>query len=661
MGEQNVSEILDAGARRRFTQRLLADLRALEILIQEGAIESGVHRMGAEQELFLVDSCRRPAPIALELLAELDDPSFTTELGRFNLEYNLDPIAMGGDGLSRLEAALSAPLERVRQAARRHGAEAVLTGILPTLDKSDLTLANMTPKPRYLALDEALRRLRGEEYLFRIKGCDELLIRHDNMMLEACNTSFQIHFQVGAEEFAARYNAAQAVAAPVLAAAANSPLLFGRHLWQETRIALFEQSVDTRLPVSTDIREQTPRVSFGRRWVERSVLEILREDVARFPVLFGAEGDEDPLAEIRAGRAPRLAALCTYNGTVYRWNRPCYGISGGRPHLRIENRVLPAGPSVVDEVANAALWIGLVQGVCDRFGDIARVMAFEEARDNFTAAARLGVGSHLVWPGCGYLTARDLLLTHLLPLAYEGLAALGFDAADAARYLGVIEERVRLPRTGAIWLIESLAGLKEQGTRAERLAALVGATCQRQQTGRPVAEWEPARLEEAGGPRSYRLRVGQLMSTDLFTVNEHELVDLVAYVMGWKHIRHVPVEDAQHRLVGFVTHRALLRLIGDGLAASGGPGAMDNEAVPVGRIMQRDVVTVTPDTPALTAIGLMKTHKISGMPVVDADGRLVGIITERDFMQVAGQLLEQYLGEDGPAASSAEPRITETA
>lgn len=650
MGEQKVSDILDAGARRRFTQRLLADLRALEILLEEGAIESGVHRLGAEQELFLVDSGWRPAPLALELLAELDDPAFTTELGLFNLEYNLDPIPIGGDALSRLEAALAAPLEKTRQAARRHGAEAVLIGILPTLDKSDLTLANMTPRPRYLGLDEALRRLRGEEYLFRIKGGDELLIRHDNMMLEACNTSFQVHLQVGPREFAARYNAAQAAAAPVLAAAANSPLLFGRHLWRETRIALFEQSVDTRLPVATDIREQAPRVSFGRRWVAGSVLEIFREDLARFPVLFGTEVDEDPLAEIRAGRAPRLAALRLYNGTVYRWNRPCYGVWEGRPHLRIENRVLPAGPSVVDEVANAALWIGLVQGVCDRYGDIARVMAFDEARENFTAAARLGIGAHLAWPGCGHLAARDLLLSHLLPLAREGLAALGFAAADAERYLAVMEERVRRERTGATWLVESLAGLQGQGTRAERLAALVGAACQRQATGRPVAAWEPARLEEAGGPRRYRLRVGQLMSTDLFTVGEHELVDLVASVMSWKHIRHVPVEDAQHRLVGFVTQRALLRLIGDQLA---GPG--EGGAVPVGRIMQRDVVTVTPDTPALTAIERMKAHRISGMPVVDDGGRLVGIITERDFMQVAGQLLEQYLGEGGTEDPGARP------
>jgi CBS domain-containing protein len=637
MGEQDVLKALDAEQRRLFTKKLLADLRALEILLDQGAIESGRNRMGAEQELFLVDSGWHPAPVALGVLAAIADPHFTTELGLFNLEFNLDPMEMGGDSLSRLETELARLFALAREGARRQGAEAVMVGILPTLDKSDLKLENMTPRPRYYALNEALSRLRGEEYQFRIKGRDELLLRHGNMMLEACNTSFQVHLQVSPGEFTRLYNVAQAVAAPALACAVNSPLLFGRRLWRETRIALFQQSVDTRRVTATEIRETAPRVSFGQHWVRGSVLEIFQEDIARFPVLIAGDVEEDPLAELAHGRIPRLQALRLHNGTVYRWNRPCYGILDGRPHLRIENRVLPAGPSVPDEVANAAFWFGLVRGVADQYGDIAQVMDFGDANENFTAAARLGLAANLTWPGLGQVPATELVARELLPVARRGLETLGFDSRDAERYLGIVEDRVRCGRTGSMWLLDSLAGMQGQGTRPERLAALTAAARNRQAEGAPVATWELARIEEAGGPRSDHLRVGQLMTTDLFTVGEHDLVDLVAYVMTWRHIRHVPVEDAHHRLVGIVTHRALLRLIGEGLSMGQG------SSIPVERIMERDVVTVTSETTVLAAMRQMKEHQVSGLPVVDAEGRLVGMITERDLMQFAGQLLEQAL------------------
>ena len=177
----------------------------------------------------------------------------------------------------------------------------LLVGILPTLDKSHLSLEAMTPKPRYRELNDAITRLRGGEFEFRLKGADELIVRHDNVMLEACNTSFQVHFQVGADEFARLYNIAQAVAAPVLAAAVNSPLLFGQRLWHETRIALFQQSVDTR-DASSHVREQSPRVTL-RPPLDRPLgHRDLPQDIARFRALLGADLDEDPFAELDAGR-----------------------------------------------------------------------------------------------------------------------------------------------------------------------------------------------------------------------------------------------------------------------------------------------------------------------------------------------------------------------
>ena len=635
MGIHDVDRELDAERLRRFTKHLLADLRAIEKMLADGKIESGVRRVGAEQELFLVDAGWRAAPAALKVLETVADEHFTTELGRFNLEFNLDPQPWGGDCLRKMEDQLDRLLLKVRDAAKEHDTEVVLTGILQTLEKADLTLENMTPKDRYRALNDAMTRLRGSEYNFHIKGPDELNVTHDSVMLEACNTSFQVHFQVGPEEFAPLYNVAQAVAAPILAAAVNSPLLFGKRLWQETRIALFQQSVDTR-PPTAHMREMSPRVRFGRHWVDDSVIEIFQEDISRFRVLLGAEIDEDPFEVLAGGGVPSLKALRLFNGTIYRWNRPCYGISDGHPHLRIENRVLPAGPTVRDEMANAAFWFGLMGGLADRHDDIRDVIEFDDVKANFLAAARLGLAAQLKWIGGKTLPARDLILEELLPLARRGLEIGGITAGDAEVYLGTLRERVETERTGAAWILDSFTANREKGARAEQLAALVAATVRRQKEGRPAHEWKPASIEEAGGWQAHYLRVGQVMTTDLFTVNEDELVDLAASMMDWRKIRHVPVEDNQHRLVGLVTHRAILRLL------AREPDAFQGAAVPVSEIMEKEVITATPDTPTLEAIGLLRQHQIGCLPVVE-EGRLVGIVTERDFMHVAGQLLEGVL------------------
>ncbi|HEV8630689.1 MAG TPA: glutamate-cysteine ligase family protein, partial [Thermoanaerobaculia bacterium] len=473
MGSHDIERELDADRLRQFTKKLLTDLRAIERMLEGGAIESGVRRIGAEQELFLVGPRWGASCNNLEILADLaDEAHFTTELGRFNLEFNLDPMMWGGGCLSTMEQQLDGYLARVREAAERHGTHVVMTGILPTLEKADLTLAQMTPKPRYFALNEAMTRLRGGAYIFHLKGQDELKLTHDSVMLEACNTSFQVHFQTGPEEFARLYNIAQAVAAPVLAAATNSPLLFGKRLWRETRIALFQQSVDTRAPTS-HMREQSPRVRFGKGWIEESVMEIFQEDVSRFRVLLAADVEEDPFHVLAEGGVPTLQALRLFNGTIYRWNRPCYGISEGKPHLRIENRVLPAGPSLVDEVANAALWLGLMSAVYDQHRDIRQVLQFDQVKENFVAAARLGLGAHLWWIGHKDVPARELLLEELIPLARHGLELGKVDAADADRYLGVLTERVESGKSGSQWLLDSFTATRDQGTRAERLAALV--------------------------------------------------------------------------------------------------------------------------------------------------------------------------------------------
>jgi CBS domain-containing protein/gamma-glutamylcysteine synthetase len=635
MGEQDVSQPSDAAELRRFTQHLLTDLRAFQQMLDDDMFETGVSRIGAEQELFLVDRYWRPARNNMEVLEEIGDPRCTTELGRFNIEFNLNPIEFSTGCLRQLENDLNSMLAVVREAAARLETQVVQIGILPTLEKRDLTLANMTPRQRYAALNREMTRLRGTSYELRIKGRDELRITHDNVMLEACNTSFQVHFQVSPADFARRYNIAQAVAAPTLAAATNSPLLFGRQLWRETRIALFQQSIDTR-PATPYLTEQQPRVSFGRSWVESSPVEIFREDITRFRVLMSREIDEDPLALLAEGKAPRLLALTLHNGTVYRWNRPCYGITAGRPHVRIENRVLPSGPTVLDEVANAAFWFGMMTGMDREYPDITEVMDFEDARENLVAAARRGLGSHMAWPERGHVSSQRLILGELLPLARRGLASVAIDEADIERYLGTIEARVESQFTGSQWQVDSLAAMKSRTTEAERLAAVVAGAVTRQIEGKPVHTWKPASIEEAGDLKSQYQRVGQLMTTDVFTVSQDEVVDMVACVMNWKHIRHVPVEDGQRHLVGMVTHRALLRLLTES------PDGRDQPA-PVSSIMTRDLITAHPETPTVEALRTMRENRISAMPVVDHDGYLVGIVTERDFMGIATQLLEGYL------------------
>ncbi len=637
MGEHDVQRAAGPEEIRLFTRRLLNDVRALERMLADDMIESGVRRIGAEQEMFLVDREWRPAPLALEILGRVQDPRLVTELALFNLEFNTDPFRFEGEALSRLETAIRELLDTARSAAAREEAEVVLVGILPTLRKSDVGLRNITPRDRYYALNDALNRLRGGAYNFYIKGIDELLVKHESMMLEACNTSFQVHFQVGPEEFARLYNIALTAAGPVLAAAANSPVLFGRRLWQETRIALFQQAIDTRSAMP-DLREIQPRVSFGTRWVEESILEIFREDIARFKVLLGTEIEEDPLEKVARGEAPDLRALQLFNGTVYRWHRPCYGVKDGRAHLRIENRVLPSGPTPLDEVANAAFWFGLVSGLAARYEDIRELMDFDDAKANFIAAARLGLGAPFVWLEGEEVGARELILERLLPLSREGLEASDIDAADVDRYLGVLEGRVESRRTGANWILRSLAGMKGRGTLEEHLAALTAAIVDRQRADRPVHEWELASIEEGGGWKASYGRVEQYMRTDLVTVTEDEPVDLVANLMDWHHVRHVPVEDSEHRLVGLITRRTLLRFLATDEAREAG------EPISVGRIMERDVITVSPETATLDAIELMRENGISCLPVV-RDGHLVSMITERDFMQIAGKLLEEQLRE----------------
>jgi CBS domain-containing protein len=635
MGDHNTVEF-DQQKGQAFMKAVLDDLRALAFMLENGCLETGVVRIGAEQELFLIDRDLRPAPISLEVLQHANDERLTTEIARFNLEANLTPLLLSGDCLSDMKSELETLLSKTRTSAATLGADVLLAGILPTLRKSDLTLGNLTPISRYHELDRGVIRLRGGPFSIHIKGLDELQITHDNIMMESCNTSFQIHFQTDPADFVAHYNVAQAITAPVLAAAVNSPVLFGHRLWQETRVALFQHSTDERSRPQL-ARSHPTRVSFGDGWLQQSVIALFHDQISRFRPIMITEPDEDPFQVLARGEIPRLSALRMHNGTVWRWNRACYGVADGVGHLRIENRALPSGPTIVDEIANAAFFAGLMLALPREYGDISQRMLFDEAKSNFFRAARHGLDSQFNWIDGQSYPASSLVLDHLLPLARQGLSEAQVAPGDIDNYLGIIKERVSSRQTGARWVLKSLANMPA-GPKDNGLRQLTATMLAWQKKEQPVHTWPLERPEAVDWAQGYRT-VGQFMSTDLFTVQPDDLIDLAASVMDWRHIRHVPVEDDNGALVGLITHRNLLHLV------STGGREQNMTLVTVREIMIANPLTVSPATPTWEAITIMREQRIGCLPVVEGN-QLVGIITSYDFLDASARLFQQQLAAD---------------
>ncbi|MEZ4654889.1 MAG: CBS domain-containing protein [Candidatus Eisenbacteria bacterium] len=489
----------------------------------------------------------------------------------------------------------------------------------------------MTPLPRYRVLNRALTKLRGGSYSFHIKGQDELNVTHNSVMLESCNASFRSTSRSGPRvrqplQSGSTADRARSTRRLELAAPLRSPVVAGDA----------HRALPTGGGRPPTIRGESSAGVFRDAWVRSSVLELYQENIASAP-LVGIKRCEDPFEALAQGQAPQLGPAAP-NGTVYRWNRACYGITDGKPHLRIENRVLPSGPSVIDEVANAAFWFGLAGEFAHQYEDVSRGARLREVKNNFLSAARLRSARAVHLDGRKDVARATLILEQLLPRAADGLRRGKILDEDAARYLKVIEDRVSKEQTGAAWMLKSLALMDQQRNPNERMNALVAALIERQKSGRPVAEWEPARLEESGGWKHTFLRVEQFMSKDLFTVTQDEPIDLVANLMKWERIRHVLVEDNKGRLVGLVSYRALLRAMADGW------NPRSEKTLAVADIMKRDPICIAPDTPALRAIEIMRDFKIACLPVVK-NAMLVGVITESDFMDVAADLLAQKLKE----------------
>ena len=587
--------------------------------------------------MFLVDNkTYKPATINMEVLKKMKNWEWvTTELAKFNLETNLTPREFKGDCLRQMEMENLDYLNKIRDKLKPMDASLILTGILPTLTKMDLEMHNLTPNPRYVALMEAInRQLIGSFYELRLTGIDEILVKHQSPLLEACNTSFQVHLQVSPKDFVKYYNIAQTLAAPVLAISANSPIVFGKRLWHETRIALFQQALDIRT-THDHMRERSPRVSFGTGWLDKSIMEIYREDIARFRVLLGADIEEDSIELIRQGKVPKLKALQVHNSTVYRWNRPCYGISpNGQPHLRIENRVLPSGPTVLDATANAAFWLGAMVGMAHEHKDIREQISWEDVRDNFAKSAQVGIDSTFTWFKDKKISVCDLVQKELIPIARKGLEIQNVDKADIDRYMDIIGARAELHMNGARWQLRAFTKLKKQVGRDEALTVMTAAIIQNQLKEMPVHTWE---LPEPGDLEEYRpskLKVEEFMVTDLFTVQKDDLIDLVAELMDWRRIRYMPVEDSKGQLCGLITSRLLLRHFTRFNRVNG------KEAVAVKDIMIETPLVIGPTATILDAMTMMRENRIGCLPVVKAN-ELVGVITEMDFLRISARLIER--------------------
>lgn len=633
MGEERVKLADSQDEVQRFMKYVLKDLRALKKMLKEDDwFETDPIRIGAEQELCLVDRHSKAFPRGMEVLDKLDDDNFTTEFAKFNLEINLDPLEFKDDCLSVMENQIQTKVDKVRGVVEEMGGDILLTGILPTIRKSDVDLKNLTPLQRYRALCEAINKLRGENFDLRIQGMDELLMKFDSPLLEACNTGFQVHLQVAPEDFVQKYNIAQAITAPVLAGAVGSPILFGKRLWSETRIALFQQSVDTRT-VGDHLRESSPRVTFGNEWVKDSILDIFQEDTARYRVMLSSEVTEDVEKLMEEGIPPELNALKVHNGTVYRWNRPCYGVADGKAHLRIENRVCPSGPTVTDEMANTAFWLGLLNKMDDYYPDITEVMDFDDARLNFVAASKLGLDTKFRWVNDQRINAVDLITEELLPIAREGLDDVNILKEDIDSYLEIIEERAHSGQTASYWMVNNYAGLmKENNSKEQTLAAITTAMIKNQKKGEPVHKWGKARMEDLEHWQPSSLIVEEFMTTDLFTVQKDDILEFVADLMDWRRIRYVPVEDDKKHLVGLITMRMIFREYSKGINHDEEPPQTVDE------MMIRNPITVHPEASIMEAMDIMDSQQIGCLPVVK-NNRLVGIITEQNYMTIAGRLL----------------------
>lgn len=498
---RDVSERKFTGDDRvRFRKQVRRGTEAIARMLADGLFtDQGrppVPLLGMEVELNLVDDEMRPAMANATVLDAIADPDFQTELGQFNIEINVAPRPFTTDDTISLEQMLRTSLNRAEERAAQTDNHLVMIGMLPTLTSEHFAHQWISANPRYDLLNEQIFAARGEDMEIDItgvpldpdRGPEQLHTTTDSILPEAACTSLQLHLRVAPEDFAAHWNAAQAISGVQVALAANAPFLAGSALWHESRIPVFEQATDTR-PLELKNQGVRPRVWFGERWIN-TIFDLFEENTRYFPALLPVSTDVDPLAELEAGRIPALDELRLHNGTVYRWNRPVYDVIDGHAHLRVENRVLPSGPTVVDAMANAAFYYGVVRSLADSDRPLWSHMSFNAAAENLHSGARDGMYAQLYWPDVGWVRPDELILRRLLPLADEGLQAFGVSDKARARYLSVIEGRCVTRQTGSEWQRQAVRAREVAGDGRDRaLAGMLADYITHMHEGEPVHTW----------------------------------------------------------------------------------------------------------------------------------------------------------------------------
>ena len=600
-----------------FINQLTKDIESLERLISKNILEN-YDRIGAEQEFCLIDENFRPNPINDEIVKKIKKHGFVKEIAKFNMELNIEPISLGRNALSKMEKVLIKKMDIARKIAKKNNSDIIMTGILPTVRKHDLSFNNISNNPRYFDLCEAISQSRGKQYKIRISGLDELIFQHDSPLIEGCNTGFQFHLQIDPQLFSRMYNFAQLIAAPVLATSVNSPILFGKRLWNETRIAVFQQATDTSI-IGNYHLESLPRVTFGNKWLDKSLIEIFKEDVTRYKILLKSLNQK--IARKINPNAPKLDALSLHNSTVYRWNRPCYGIYNKRPSIRIENRMLPAGPSIVDEIANSSFWLGLL--IFYKNSDIEtlnEIISFDDARINFYAAAQQGIDATFRWIDGKRIAARKLILHDLIPKAAIGLSSININPKDIEKYLNIIKERTKNRQNGSRWIINAYDTLSKKFSTQNTLTTITSEIVQNQEQNKPVHTWEnPKHSVVINNPS--KLIVEECMDRDINSINEEDTFELAYQINLWTNKNYMVVVNQYGHLTGILTKDIL----------NNKKYIRDRNQIIIKNIMHKDPQTMIPDNTIEEALIYMKGYSIDILPVVE-NKLFIGIIQKNNLM-----------------------------
>ena len=601
-----------------FINRLTEDIDSLERLISENILED-YDRIGAEQEFCLIDNNFRANPINEKILKKIKSHGFVTEIAKFNMELNIDPIDLGRHALKKMENVLLEKMKIVEEVAEKNNSNIILTGILPTVRKYDLRFQNITNHQRYFDLCNAISKSRGEKYKIRISGLDELVFQHDSPLIEGCNTGFQFHLQIGSKIFHKMYNFAQLIAAPVLATSVNSPMLFGKRLWNETRIAVFQQATDTRI-IGNYHLESLPRVTFGNGWLKNSLIEIFKEDITRYKILL--KSLQHQKTKISNKNLPKLNALTLHNSTVYRWNRPCYGIYNKKPSIRIENRMLPAGPTIVDEIANSAFWLGLLMFYKNSdIESLEGIMKFDDARINFYAAAQQGIDATFKWFNGKRIEARKLILNELIPKAAIGLSSIHINPKDIDKYLTIIKERTSTRQNGARWTIDAYDKLTEKFSKQNTLTTITSEIIRNQKNNQPVHTWSiPKHSVVINNPS--QLLIEECMDRDVNSINENDVFELAHQINNWTNKNYMVVVNENSKITGIINDSVF----------NCDKNIRNRKKIMIKKIMIKRPKTIHPHATIKDTLQIMEKNKINILPVVE-DKLFIGIIQKHNLIQ----------------------------